>query len=192
MMSSGTYRFCSPLGCVCKIVLGSSSCRRAGKSTMPSPINCGNLGVVDGKPAIGVNSGSIWPTKRWWLEGFAEFIGLVKTKLDCQVLLFGGPGRCRWGQAIVRAQRRRGARHCRQVQFARTTRRHRALPGFCHQRQRPDAYRRGTQSADGGAILCDHARPGVLSLQRQLHRYSETARLPSLYVPWRQKVSVGA
>jgi ADP-heptose:LPS heptosyltransferase len=50
-----------------------------------------HLGVVDGKPVIGVNSGSVWPTKRWWLEGFAEFIGLVKAKLDCQVLLFGAP-----------------------------------------------------------------------------------------------------
>ena len=49
------------------------------------------LGVVDGKLAIGVNSGSVWPTKRWWLAGFAEFIALVKAKLDCQVLLFGGP-----------------------------------------------------------------------------------------------------
>ena len=49
------------------------------------------LGVVDGKPTIGVNSGSVWPTKRWWLAGFAEFIGLIKAKLDCQVLLFGGP-----------------------------------------------------------------------------------------------------
>jgi lipopolysaccharide heptosyltransferase II len=49
------------------------------------------LGVVDGRPAIGVNPGSVWPTKRWWMEGFAEFIRLVKAKLDGQVLLFGGP-----------------------------------------------------------------------------------------------------
>ena len=49
------------------------------------------FGVIDGKPAIGVNSASVWPTKRWWLEGFAEFIGLLKAKLDCQVLLFGAP-----------------------------------------------------------------------------------------------------
>lgn len=50
-----------------------------------------DLGVVDGRPAIGVNPGSVWPTKRWWSEGFAEFIALAKAQLDCQVLLFGGP-----------------------------------------------------------------------------------------------------
>ena len=50
-----------------------------------------DLGVVDDKPAIGVNPGSVWPTKRWWIEGFAEFIRLANTNLDYQVLLFGGP-----------------------------------------------------------------------------------------------------
>jgi heptosyltransferase II len=50
-----------------------------------------DLGVDAGKTAIGVNPGSVWPTKRWWMEGFAEFIDLVNARLDCQVLLFGGP-----------------------------------------------------------------------------------------------------
>jgi len=49
------------------------------------------LGVFDGRLAIGVNPGSVWPTKRWWLEGFADFIALARAKLDCQILLFGGP-----------------------------------------------------------------------------------------------------
>jgi heptosyltransferase-2 len=49
------------------------------------------LGVLDDKPAIGINPGSVWPTKRWWMEGFAELMGLVHAKFDCQVLLFGGP-----------------------------------------------------------------------------------------------------
>ena len=47
--------------------------------------------VDAGKATIGVNAGSVWPTKRWWVEGFAGFIGLVKAQIDCQVLLFGGP-----------------------------------------------------------------------------------------------------
>lgn len=50
-----------------------------------------NLGVAAARPTIGVNPGSVWPTKRWWTEGFAEFIDLVHARLDCQVLLFGGP-----------------------------------------------------------------------------------------------------
>src|SRR6185295_19337262 len=50
-----------------------------------------DLGVVDGKPAIGLNPGSVWPTKRWWVEGFTEFIGLANANLGGQGLLFGGP-----------------------------------------------------------------------------------------------------
>lgn len=39
---------------------------------------------------VGVNPGSVWPTKRWSAAGFAELILMLKQKLDCQVLLFGG------------------------------------------------------------------------------------------------------
>ena len=48
------------------------------------------LGVDQQKLTIGVNPGSVWPTKRWWSRGFAELIQLIKRKVDCQVLLFGG------------------------------------------------------------------------------------------------------
>lgn len=48
------------------------------------------LGVDEQRPIIGINSGSVWPTKRWWPRGFAELIRLLKQKLDCQILLFGG------------------------------------------------------------------------------------------------------
>lgn len=50
-----------------------------------------DLGVLDGRAVIGVNPGSVWPTKRWWMEGFTELIRLIHAQLDCQVLLFGGP-----------------------------------------------------------------------------------------------------
>ena len=40
---------------------------------------------------IGVNPGSVWATKRWQAEGFAEVIKLFKTRWDCEVILFGGP-----------------------------------------------------------------------------------------------------
>lgn len=49
------------------------------------------LGVADGKLTIGINPGSVWPTKRWWSHGFGQLIALAKAKLDCQVLIFGGP-----------------------------------------------------------------------------------------------------
>ncbi|HVO93156.1 MAG TPA: glycosyltransferase family 9 protein, partial [Terriglobales bacterium] len=48
------------------------------------------LGVDDNRSIIGVNAGSVWPTKRWWPSGFANLIRLLKQKIDCQILLFGG------------------------------------------------------------------------------------------------------
>jgi heptosyltransferase-2 len=48
------------------------------------------LGVDGDRPIVGVNPGSVWPTKRWSAAGFAELILRLKQKLDCQVLLFGG------------------------------------------------------------------------------------------------------
>jgi len=48
------------------------------------------LGVTGDRPIIGVNPGSVWPTKRWSAAGFAELILMLKQKLDCQMLLFGG------------------------------------------------------------------------------------------------------
>lgn len=48
------------------------------------------LGVVENKLVVGINAGSVWPTKRWWPEGFARLIYLLRQKFDCQFLLFGG------------------------------------------------------------------------------------------------------
>ena len=48
------------------------------------------LGVVENKTIIGINSGSVWPTKRWWPKGFARLIQLLKQRIDCHVVLFGG------------------------------------------------------------------------------------------------------
>ena len=48
------------------------------------------LGVVENKFIVGINAGSVWPTKRWWPVGFARLIQLLKQKFDCQILLFGG------------------------------------------------------------------------------------------------------
>ena len=49
------------------------------------------LGVNMTKIIVGVNPGSIWPTKRWSPDGFAGLIQILRQRLDCQVLLFGGP-----------------------------------------------------------------------------------------------------
>jgi heptosyltransferase-2 len=50
-----------------------------------------SLGVNVDKVIVGVNAGSVWPTKRWTAEGFARVIALIKERHDCEVLLFGGP-----------------------------------------------------------------------------------------------------
>jgi heptosyltransferase-2 len=49
------------------------------------------LGLIAGKLVIGINAGSVWPTKRWWPNGFALLIQLLMQKHECQILLFGGP-----------------------------------------------------------------------------------------------------
>ncbi len=51
-----------------------------------------SLGVDGARPIFGVNPGSVWPTKRWTEEGYAQLIGLLKRKYGGAVVLFGGPG----------------------------------------------------------------------------------------------------
>ena len=48
------------------------------------------LGIDDHRPIVGINAGSVWPTKRWWPNGFASLIQLLKQRVDCQIVLFGG------------------------------------------------------------------------------------------------------
>jgi heptosyltransferase-2 len=47
------------------------------------------VGIAEGKLIIGINPGSVWPTKRWSPAGFAELITMLRQKFDCQILLFG-------------------------------------------------------------------------------------------------------
>ena len=49
------------------------------------------LSISENDKVVGINPGSVWPTKRWSAAGFAELIGLLKNEFVCQVLLFGGP-----------------------------------------------------------------------------------------------------
>jgi lipopolysaccharide heptosyltransferase II len=51
----------------------------------------GSLSIAADKLLVGINPGSVWPTKRWSAAGFARLIQLLKEKYDCEVLLFGGP-----------------------------------------------------------------------------------------------------
>ncbi|HYA28630.1 MAG TPA: lipopolysaccharide heptosyltransferase II [Acidobacteriota bacterium] len=48
------------------------------------------LGVDHSKPIVGINPGSVWPTKRWSAAGFARLIQLLRQRFDCQVMIFGG------------------------------------------------------------------------------------------------------
>jgi heptosyltransferase-2 len=50
-----------------------------------------SMGVDEKKTLVGINPGSVWATKRWSAEGFAEAIQLIRKNYDCDVLLFGGP-----------------------------------------------------------------------------------------------------
>lgn len=48
-------------------------------------------GIERSKTLVGINPGSVWPTKRWAPAYFAELIGRLKQELHCEVILFGGP-----------------------------------------------------------------------------------------------------
>ncbi|HXG53416.1 MAG TPA: lipopolysaccharide heptosyltransferase II [candidate division Zixibacteria bacterium] len=48
-------------------------------------------GVDDGKPIIGLNPGSVWPTKKWPAQSFARLAELLKLEMDCEIVVFGGP-----------------------------------------------------------------------------------------------------
>jgi heptosyltransferase-2 len=50
-----------------------------------------SLSIKPDKLLIGLNPGSVWPTKRWSASGFAQLIRLLKQKYNCEVLLFGAP-----------------------------------------------------------------------------------------------------
>ena len=48
------------------------------------------LGISENGDIIGINPGSVWPTKRWSRQGFSELIRSLRQKFDCQIVLFGG------------------------------------------------------------------------------------------------------
>ncbi|HWP56346.1 MAG TPA: lipopolysaccharide heptosyltransferase II [Candidatus Acidoferrales bacterium] len=51
-----------------------------------------SMGLSRGRERLrfGVSPGSVWPTKRWSVEGYAEVIRRLKEDYACEVLLFGG------------------------------------------------------------------------------------------------------
>ena len=50
-----------------------------------------SLGIERKGVTFGINPGSVWPTKRWTPEGYAELILRLKQKYGGRILLFGGP-----------------------------------------------------------------------------------------------------
>lgn len=51
----------------------------------------GSRGAAGDALVFGINPGSVWATKRWTAEGYAELIIRLKEKYRCEILLFGGP-----------------------------------------------------------------------------------------------------
>ncbi len=49
-----------------------------------------SLGIRRDSLTVGVNPGSVWPTKRWTAEGYAELLVRLREKYRCQILIFGG------------------------------------------------------------------------------------------------------
>ncbi len=44
-----------------------------------------------GQLIFGLNPGSVWPTKRWSAEGYADLMVRLKKKYRCVIILFGSP-----------------------------------------------------------------------------------------------------
>lgn len=53
-----------------------------------------SLGVERNGITFGINPGSVWATKRWRPEGYAELMVQLKQRYRCTILLFGGPEDC--------------------------------------------------------------------------------------------------
>jgi heptosyltransferase-2 len=49
-----------------------------------------SLGIGGEGPVFGINPGSVWATKRWIPEGYAELIVALKRKYGGHIVLFGG------------------------------------------------------------------------------------------------------
>jgi len=50
-----------------------------------------SLGIRREERIVGINPGSVWPTKRWPAEAYAELVVRLKQEYRCQILVFGGP-----------------------------------------------------------------------------------------------------
>jgi heptosyltransferase II len=50
-----------------------------------------DIGVGRSGLTFGVSPGSVWATKRWHAEGYADLIVRLKRKYSCDIVLFGGP-----------------------------------------------------------------------------------------------------
>ena len=62
-----------------------------------------------GGAAVGVNTGSAWPTKRWPAEKWASLIRRLSGEFGTKVLMVGGPGEKDWNAEI---ERQAGPEHC--------------------------------------------------------------------------------
>ena len=64
---------------------------------------------LPGGAAVGVNTGSAWPTKRWPAEKWARLIRRLAEEFKTRVLMVGGPGEKDWNAEIERLA---GPEHC--------------------------------------------------------------------------------
>jgi heptosyltransferase-2 len=69
------------------------------RETAMRPAVSGAIGGA-GRLRVGVNPGSVWATKRWHVKAYAQFIGLLKARRDCDVVIFGGPQDAKIAAAI--------------------------------------------------------------------------------------------
>ena len=49
-----------------------------------------SLGIQRDDLVFGIHPGSVWPTKRWTVQGYAELMVHLKRRYRCELVLFGG------------------------------------------------------------------------------------------------------
>jgi heptosyltransferase-2 len=60
------------------------------------------LGIGRDATVIGINPGSVWPTKRWTAEGYAAVSAALAKKHDARIVVFGGPDDREIAERVVR------------------------------------------------------------------------------------------
>ena len=140
---------------------------------------------------FGLNPGSVWPTKRWSVQGYADLMRRLKEKYDCEILLFGGAQDRRIVAQIQRLSGFAGVDLTGRIGL-------RELPGalewcdvFITNDSGPMHVAVARGHFRGGHLLRDDTLSGFLSLHFERCGVGKGAFLSSMRFPWGKALPLG-